>query len=123
MTITPFDRDSVCFDVDVTYRERSAILTVVGDIDLLTAPRLEATLRRLLAAKQNRLVLDLSRVDFFDASALRVFVAAEHHTRMTNGRVDLVCPSAFARKVLRLTGLDETLTVHDDLGAAVAAQR
>ncbi len=56
--------------------ETVAVVRVVGEIDLHTAPQLHEALAGLEAERLERLVVDLSDCGFIDSTGLGVLVAA-----------------------------------------------
>lgn len=75
----------------------------VGGIDLSTASILRVYLGR--AARSNRpVILDLSRVEYFDASGLRVVEEYTDDSRRRNLQFVLV-PSRIVKRVVSLLGL------------------
>ncbi len=86
-------------------------LRITGDLDLATAADLSMALGD--AERENPPVvgLDLSRVEFADVTALRVFVAAARRARMKGHRFVLANPSRAIRRMLDVTCLDRTLEV------------
>ncbi|MFF7313501.1 anti-sigma factor antagonist [Streptomyces sp. NPDC008137] len=91
------------------------VVTLRGEIDLLTAPALRARLDSLTAAPGPDLVLDLRNVSFIDCSGLGVLCRARNRVLARQGRLLMVSESAGFRRVLRLTGLAGVFEVLPDL--------
>ncbi|KAA9153893.1 STAS domain-containing protein [Amycolatopsis acidicola] len=89
------------------------VIAVGGEVDLLTAPRLDACLAEELASGCGELILDLSHVEFLGAAGLEVIARAARGCE----RAQLVCGPRVAR-VLALTGLAGGITVHDTVEVA-----
>ena len=97
------------------------IAELSGDLDLASAPVLREQLLGLFRPGASRLVLDLSRVTFCDASGLAVLVGASHRARQLEGFLRLAAVSPPAARVLRITGLDRHLSIYPTVHAATAA--
>jgi anti-sigma B factor antagonist len=112
------DVDANQFGVSVTQRASTAIVHVVGELDLATAPILASALYEL-EAPYERVVLDLSGLTFMDSTGLRLTVT--EHQRSTADGFDLVVAGATGDvlKLLRLTGLDGKLPMAANLAAAL----
>jgi anti-sigma B factor antagonist len=68
----------------------------------------------------DRLVVELSGVNFIDSTALGVLIEAR--TRMDNRRGFLLAaPGLETRRALEISGLDKHFTVHESLDDALAA--
>jgi anti-sigma B factor antagonist len=79
------------------------VVTVSGEVDLSSAPRLAET---LVQFTNGTVIVDLSDVTFFDASGLRALMAARRHIERRNGRLIVHGMSRNVRKVLDAVDLD-----------------
>ena len=86
-------------------------IAVTGELDLATAPLIGDTFHRINGAKPLHVHLDLSGVNFCDASGLSAFLAADRLVRATGGRLTLSQPSTQIRRLLTITKLDEILAL------------
>jgi anti-anti-sigma factor len=82
------------------------LLTIGGELDLATLPRLQAALAALPALEAGRLVVDMVPMSFVDTSGARALVTAarEHGSRTLSS----VSPEA--ARTFALLGLDDVLT-------------
>ena len=105
-------------------RSGVAVISVFGDADLRIAPRLRAELERLSREGQRRIVVDLSTASFVDSSALGVLMAAAKRQRPLEGRIRVVAPSTYVRRIFELTLLDRLFGgLHADVDEAVESLR
>jgi anti-anti-sigma factor len=93
------------------------LVTVAGEIDMLTAPQLRD---RVLPLPDGDLVLDISRVRLCAAAGLRVMLDLQDRRARTGARLVLAAPAPTVRRVLCVTGLDKTLPVAASVEDAVA---
>ena len=90
-------------------------MSVAGEIDLYTAPRLHGELVTVLAGDEPvRLVVDMSGVEFCDSTGMNVLLAAHRRAREHGGDLELAAPRPGVRKILQVTGLESVFTVIDD---------
>jgi anti-sigma B factor antagonist len=103
-------------ELKVTTRSQGdhTVVSVAGEIDLYTAPRLQSELTSALGASPARLVVDMSGVDFCDSTGINVLLAALRVARERGGELMLAGPGSATRKVLQVTGLESVFTVLDD---------
>jgi anti-anti-sigma factor len=94
------------------------VAELAGELDLASAPALREQLLGLLRRGSSRLVLDLTRVSFCDASGLAVLVGTSHRARRLGGFLRLAAVPRQAARVLDLTGLDRHLPVFPTVWAA-----
>jgi len=117
--------DSVChstrvdFAVQVTNDEGLCIVSAVGELDVHSAPILQARLDPLSGQAGGSLVVDLSGVGFIDSTGLGVLVTTLKHVREAGGTLDIVASSPRVLKVFALTGLDVVIPLHATLAEAV----
>jgi anti-sigma B factor antagonist len=98
------------------------IMSLGGEIDLYTAPRLHGELVSLLSGDSPvQVIVDMSGVEFCDSTGMNVLLAAHRKAREQGGDLELAAPRPAIRKVLQVTGLESVFTVLDD-PAAVAGQ-
>jgi anti-anti-sigma factor len=92
-------------------------------LDVATASALRERLIGLLRPGMRLLVLDMSRVPSCDSAGLAVLIGAQRRARLLGIVLRLAAPSPQVVKLLRLTGLDRSLTICPDLSSALAAER
>jgi anti-sigma B factor antagonist len=98
------------------------VISVSGEIDLYTVPRLHGELVSALAdGGALRLVVDMSGVEFCDSTGMNVLLNAHRRAREQGGDLELAGPRPTVRKILHVTGLESVFTVLDD-PAAVPGQ-
>ncbi len=97
--------------LDVTKLGAASKLTVIGEIDLATAPRLGEALEWLRVTRCRRVVLDLRGVTFCDCAGLSVFIEADVAMSDAGGHLVICGASQGLRRLLGITHLDTTLDV------------
>lgn len=94
-----------------------AVVSVYGEVDLYTAPRLQTELATLVRDGVSRLVVDLSGVEFCDSTGMNVLLSAMKRLRENGGSLELAAPRSAVRRILQVTGLDTVFSVHDAVPA------
>lgn len=97
------------------------VISVSGELDMATAPQLQAPITELLEQGHNRLVFDLAEVSFCDSTGLSVFVRAKNSCDDADGDVRLAAPQRGVLRILEVSGLVEVLPTHATVDEAVAA--
>jgi anti-anti-sigma factor len=98
------------------------VVTVAGDLDIVTSPALDECLKTAQATG-SRVVLDLSGVDFMDTSALAVIVGHWKRLEAAGGSLALAGARYRYTKTLWITGLADRLSLYDSVEAALTAGR
>jgi anti-anti-sigma factor len=88
------------------------VASLRGEHDLCSVPALCETLAEAIADGGADLILDLSAVEFLDASTVRVIAAAREFLGARSRSLVLRAPSSCAQRVIDLCGLS-SLVEHD----------
>jgi anti-sigma B factor antagonist len=99
--------------------ERVSVISIEGELDLLTAPRLKWMLLDSLTACRDRLVVDLSLASFMDSTALGVLLGVER-TFGVDACLAIVCTTPNVLKIFELAGLDGVFAIFPTLDDALA---
>jgi len=105
--------------IEVTEDPRATIVAVGGELDLHTAPSLQAALTALDSS--GCILVDLTGVTFLDSTGLGVFVGALARAEDRQARLLLVANSPRIAKVFAITGLDAVLPLHPSRDEALAS--
>lgn len=81
------------------------VVKLEGELDMTTAPQLEAALQAATSTAPGRLVIDASGLQFADSSAIAVLVRWANQV----GRVEIHNPPELLRRVIVRMGLSERL--------------
>lgn len=97
----------------------TTVVALSGEIDIATAER---ALARITAVTTDAcVVVDLSAVEFIDASGVNMLVRALRAATRAQHHLVLAGPSRQLSRILRVLGLGDVLTAHADVASAVAA--
>jgi anti-anti-sigma factor len=97
----------------------TVVLTTWGEVDLLTAPQLTEALGDCLRGRPERLVLDLSEVDFLAAAGLSVLVRVDRQAQQGGTRLHIVTGDGGpVVRTLSASGLDQYLPLSASVAAA-----
>lgn len=104
--------------IDTSVRDDWQVVSPAGDIDLHTVPVLRECLDDLRTRGRRRIVIDLTRVDFLDSSALGLLVTVQRDLDKDTGELKVACPQPQVSKVFRITRLAEVIPISDTLDEA-----
>lgn len=85
----------------------SPVVKLQGELDMTTAPRLEAAVASIVAAAPARLVIDASELEFADSSAIALLVRWANLVR----QVEIRQPPELLRRVIARMGLSDRLEI------------
>jgi anti-sigma B factor antagonist len=108
------------FGIQPSSAGASAVLTVIGEVDMTTAPELLRSIERV-SDRSDRVVVDLSAVTFLDSSGLNALVAGQRALEGRGIGLRVVTPEDNpVRRVFEITQLTESLSVVPSVQAALA---
>lgn len=105
--------------VDVEQHGTAVVLRVAGELDLVTTPILSEASTRALRSRPPVLVIDLTDVTFLASIGMSAIVAA-HEAGGDHTKVRVVGGSRDTLRPIRVTGLDNLLSIYPDLSSALA---
>jgi anti-anti-sigma factor len=106
--------------VSLQRRGGSAVVTVSGELDIVSSRQLDEYLRQARKG-HDLIVLDLAAVDFMDTSSLAVIVGHWKQVVATGGTLALAGPRYRHTKTLWITGLADRLPLYPGVEEALAA--
>lgn len=87
---------------------RVAILAMSGELDMVTAPRLDEEVRAVLAKEPAGLIVDLLGLEFLASAGMQLLV--EIHDRITPGvRFAVVADGAATSRPMKITGVTDVI--------------
>jgi anti-sigma B factor antagonist len=106
---------------EVATKDGAIVVRLAGELDLYNAHTVRAALVESAHREPERLVVDLTEVQFVDSTALAVLVEAR--AVLANRRAFLLAgPQLDARRALSVSGLDRHFAIHDSVEDALAAE-
>lgn len=99
--------------------------TVRGELDMNTAPELEQKLDAALSKSDASIVLDLCECEFIDSTGIALIVRAWQRLEGDEGQGRLVLCSHNhqVRRLLKITGVESSISMHERRDAALAELR
>jgi anti-sigma B factor antagonist len=110
----------VDLDVETGTVDDAALLTLRGEIDVYTAPRLRQAIIDLVDGGASRIVVDMEKVDFLDSTGLGVLVGGLKRVRLQEGSLAIVTTQDKILKIFDITGLNKVFPIHSSIDEAVA---
>jgi anti-sigma B factor antagonist len=98
------------------------IVALRGELDLVDAPAVAAALR-VIAAREPRIIVDLTGLEFIDASGVAALSRGRRHARNAGGDLLLAAPQRRVRVVLAILWEDIASGLHASVAEAAASAR
>ena len=93
------------FSVSIDFRADAAVVNAEGEIDLLTAPRLESEIFDAIGAQTSAVVVDLSGVTFMDSSGISALLRGRRQADAHGKTYRVTGAVGTVQQVLDLTGV------------------
>lgn len=122
MSLTPFAIESEQLNDGVH------VFTVRGELDMNTAPELDRNLEDALSSGDALVMLDLSECEFIDSTGIALIVRAWQQLDRDaggdgTGRFVLCCINHQVRRLLKITGVESSISMHEQRDAALTELR
>ncbi|KQU33014.1 STAS domain-containing protein [Rhodococcus fascians] len=104
----------------VEWRDQDVVLSVSGELDLVTAPDLSESVALVLEKSPSAVVIDLSDVGFL-ASAGMSLLASTHQQLGGSAGFAVVADGPATGRPLTLVGLDEVFGIYATVDEALVA--
>jgi anti-sigma B factor antagonist len=108
------------FAVEQSRIAGAVVISVRGDVDALTAPRLTEAILGALPEPPSAVIVDLSDVDFLASAGMTALITANERTA-PGVRFLVVADGSGTSRPLKLMGLDRVLALYPSLDEAVSA--
>ena len=96
------------------------VVSVIGEVDLATAPVLERTLRDAAEHRTGEVIVDLTRCSFLDSRGLTALLATRKRLAHSDRSLGLVLSNPNVLRIFEITGFDQIFEIYPSLDAAVA---
>jgi anti-sigma B factor antagonist len=96
-------------------RGATHLITLAGELDAQGCPELDSELSRIESGDSERIVVDLSDLDFIDSTGIGLLVSAIRRSEQDSNRLRFVpSQSEDVQRLLELCGLDGHLPLEQD---------
>lgn len=95
--------------IDKQQNDRKIVVTLAGEIDAFTAPKLREELLPL--AQGNTIIVNLRDVSYLDSTGLGVFVGLFKQLKKTDGELQLIELSDRLKRLFEITGLSHVMNI------------
>jgi anti-anti-sigma factor len=111
--------DPTAFEVGKHQVDQTVVLTVSGEVDMLSSPQLAQSIQTALASKPAALIIDLSKVSFLASAGMTVLVTAQSDVQPPT-RFAVVANGSATSRPIKLMGIDSVLPLYNSLDAALS---
>ncbi|MEV8632359.1 STAS domain-containing protein [Streptosporangium sp. NPDC051023] len=101
--------------VTVNDHPRFSVVSLNGDLDKISAPRLEEALAELLARRRARIIIDTTDLGFCDSTGIWILLATLRRAYEQNGWLRLAGVHGVLGRLLEVTRLADAFPIDRDV--------
>ncbi len=107
--------------MEITSRQekQAMVVSVTGRIDATTSPELETKLQELTTGDMNKLVLNLSELEYISSAGLRVILTMAKKLKAAQGEILIAGLQGSVKQVFEISGFYSILKIFDDEDTAI----
>ena len=98
-------------NVDVGENKSIHIVNLDGEIDAYTAPKVKDVLLPLVNKPDQKVEVNLEKINYMDSTGLGVFIGALKAAKENNSEIRLIQPQDKVLRLFTITGLDQVFTI------------
>ena len=101
--------------MEISHKVENGILNVAikGRLDAATASVAEGEINKMLEGKENRLLFDLSDLEYLSSGGLRVILSAAKEIRRRDGKVALAALKQYVYEIFEVSGFTSMIPIKD----------
>jgi anti-anti-sigma factor len=109
--------------MEIDHRVENGILIIVisGRLDAAAAAIAEGEINKALEGEQNRLLFDLSALEYLSSGGLRVILSAAKEIRKREGKVALAALTQYVYEIFEVSGFSAMLPIKDSVEEGLKA--
>jgi len=100
------------------FDDGTPVVSVMGDVDIATAPALERRLLDVTEAGTGEVIVDLTGCSFLDRRGLGALVAARGRLKRSHRSLALVLSNPSILRIFQITHFDDWFEIYPSLRAA-----
>jgi anti-anti-sigma factor len=106
-------------DISEDRKADAVVLGLSGKLDATTAKTFEDKILGVINSGTQRLLVDLSQLEYVSSSGLRVFLLAAKRLQVTDGKIVLCGLQDHVRQVFDLAGFSSILSIYSSRDEAI----
>jgi anti-anti-sigma factor len=103
--------------MEISHKVENGILIIAidGRLDAATAPVADGEIKKMLEGEQNRLLFDLSALEYLSSGGLRVILSAAKEIKRRDGKVALAALKQYVYEIFEVSGFTAMLPIKDTI--------
>jgi anti-sigma B factor antagonist len=93
------------------------IIAIKGRLDAATSPSADEAIKKAMEADRNRLLFDLSGLEYLSSGGLRVILSAAKEIKRRSGKVALCCLNPYVDEIFEVSGFKSMIPIKETVDA------
>jgi anti-anti-sigma factor len=102
-------------EIDHRVENEILIIAISGRLDAASAPVAEGEINKAMEGEQNRLLFDLSALEYLSSGGLRIILSAAKEIRRRKGQVALAALTQYVYEIFEVSGFTAMLSIKDSV--------
>jgi anti-sigma B factor antagonist len=108
-------------EMEINHKMENGILIIAikGRLDAATSPAADETIKETMGQGSDRLLFDLSDLEYLSSGGLRVILSAAKEIRRRKGKVTLCCLNQYVDEIFEVSGFKSMIPIKDTVEAGI----
>jgi anti-sigma B factor antagonist len=93
------------------------IIAIKGRLDAATSPAADEAIKKTMEQDSNRLLFDLSGLEYLSSGGLRVILSAAKEIKRRSGKVALCCLNPYVDEIFEVSGFKSMIPIKETVDA------
>ena len=104
-------------NMEIDHKVENGIINIAikGRLDAATSPTAEETIQQAIAGDENRLLFDLSGLEYLSSGGLRVILGAAKEMRRREGKIALCSLNSYVNEIFEISGFSAMIPIKDSV--------
>ncbi len=107
--------------MEITQKEENGIVSIVikGRLDADSSAEAEKVVKEALEGQTNRVLFNLSALEYLSSAGLRVVLSAAKEMRRREGKIVLCCLNEFVKEIFEVSGFQSLIPITDSVESGI----
>lgn len=108
-------------EIQAKKEANTTVVTITGRLDAVTAPEYEKNLNELIAAEENRFVVDFEQLDYISSAGLRALLTTAKRLKGKGGQIRFANVKGTVKEVFDISGFGSIFQMDDSVAASLSS--
>ena len=107
--------------MEISQNEEKGIVTIAikGRLDADSSAEAESVVKDALGGETNRLLFNLSELEYLSSAGLRVLLSAAKEMRRRDGKIVLCALNEFVKEIFEVSGFQSLIPITDSVESGI----